>query len=75
MSTKETKYRVDCPLSNQPEYVYIRSTQWNEIFLAAFNGCDNNWHSCEECEVCRKAAQAQFNSEHPESPSIQWHTP
>ena len=75
MYTKETAYRVDCPISNQPEDVYIRSTLWEGVFVASFNGCNGQWSSSAECESCRKAAQARFAAEHSESPSIHWNRP
>lgn len=72
MAFKETKYRVHCPISNRPEDVFIRSVQWNDIFLASFNGCDHNWHLCQDCENCRRSAQARFTEENAGSQSIHW---
>lgn len=75
MSTKETAYQVDCPITGRPEDVYIRSTLWEEVFVASFTGCNGQWSSSPECEVCRKAAQARFTEEHSGSPSIHWRRP
>ena len=78
MSTKETTYRVNCPITGRPEDVYIRSTIWEDVFVASFTGCNGQWSSAPECEACRKAAQARFAAEHPVapgSPSIHWHRP
>lgn len=75
MSYKETKYRVHCPISNRPDDVYIRSVQWNDVFLASFNGCDGSFHLCPECEACERNTRALFTQEHEGSQSIQWNTP
>ena len=75
MGMKETTYQVDCPITGRPENVFIRSTLWEGVFVASFNGCNGQWSSSPECEVCRKVAQARFTEEHSELPSIHWNRP
>ena len=73
--TKETDFQVDCPISRREETVYVRSTLWEDVFLAAFNGCDNQFSACVECEQCRKETQKRFTALHPDKPPILWNTP
>ena len=71
---KETPIRMNCPVLHRETDVYIRSVQWEDIFIADFNGCDH-YSGASECELCRQKAQAQFTSEHQGTPSIQWRKP
>lgn len=66
------KYRVNCPFSNQPEYVYVYYI--NDT--AAFNGCDNNYHGCAECnEACRLKALELFGQESREAQPLHGRMP
>lgn len=66
------KYRVNCQLSNQPEFVYVYYINGT----GAFNGCDNNYHSCHECnELCRIKALQLFDQELCEGPPPRLHSP
>ncbi len=57
MESGTKKYQVNCPFSNRPEFVYVYVL--NDA--AAFNGCDNNYHSCPECnELCKAKALQLF---------------
>lgn len=58
MYPKEAKIRVNCQFSGQPEFVYF---YYDDNFYL-FNGCDNNYHGCPECnKTCFALAMRQFN--------------
>lgn len=60
MSYKETKIHVVCAISRQPEIVYVRSVDYQDVHLKEFNGCDN-YHCCQECDVtCRATAMEKY---------------
>ena len=68
--TKHTPVRVDCLQYYRPETVYIRNTTYDGETIADFYGCEFCDFNSAKCEMCRKAAQALFQAEHPELPSI-----
>lgn len=74
MSIKETPIQMNCPILHRKIDVYIRSVQWEDVFLADFNGCDH-YSGASECELCRQKAQTKFTSEHQGTPAIQWRIP
>ena len=64
MSKYEKKYRVNCPFSNRPEYVYVHTAECDGLKIAAFAGCDNSYHKCIECdELCKAKVQKLFDQE------------
>lgn len=64
MAMEVKKYQVNCPFSNRPEFVYVYVLESGDIHMAAFNGCDNNYHACPECdELCKAKAQKLFDQE------------
>lgn len=71
---KETPIPVHCPILHRSETIYIRTVQWEDVFLAEFNGCDHI-SGAPECEECRKAAQKLFEASHQAPPSILWRNP
>lgn len=51
--------KMYCPISRREENVYFHPVQIDGEWYVdpnSFNGCDNNWHLCEECENCKAAA-------------------
>lgn len=66
------KYRVSCPFSSQPEYVYLYVLNG----ATAFNGCDNSYHNCVECnEICKAKALQLYDQELREGPLPHVHSP
>ena len=59
--------KVHCPLSRKEEDVYFHPVHIDGKWYVdenSFNGCDNSWHSCPECERCKsKAWQKIFPEE------------
>lgn len=50
---------IHCPFSNIEEKVYFHPVQIDGKWYVdknSFNGCDNLWHSCPECENCKVKA-------------------
>lgn len=47
---------MHCPLSHVKENVYFYEVNIDGTMYLRFNGCNNSWHDCEECESCRKRA-------------------
>ena len=57
MAYKETPIHVRCAITKQPETVYVRTLDYQDIHLKEFNGCGNNFHGCEQCNIiCQEAA-------------------
>lgn len=56
MNAKPYAVEINCPFSDRKEEVYFFEVPLGEEFRLQFNGCDNSWHKCEECEVCRQKA-------------------
>ena len=76
MSEFEKKYRVNCPFSNRPEDVFVRTVVIENVRLAEFNGCDNSYHRCKECdEICQTKARQMFSQEYGEELRVLWRTP
>lgn len=76
MSIQEKKYRVHCPFSNRPEDVFVRTVDSADVRLAEFNGCDNSYHKCVECdEICFSKVQKLFDQEYGAEPRVLWRTP
>lgn len=72
MESGVKKYRVNCPFSNRPETVYV----YYLSDATYFNGCDNNYHSCPECnERCKVKALQLFDQERREGPQPHVHSP
>jgi hypothetical protein len=72
MAMEVKKYQVNCPFSNRPEFVYVYVL--NDA--AAFNGCDNNYHGCPECnELCKAKALQLLDQERREGPPPHLHSP
>lgn len=72
MESGVKKYRVNCPFSNRPETVYVYYLK----DTPAFNGCDNNFHSCPECyELCKAKALQLFDQELREGQPPRVHSP
>lgn len=73
---EETKIHIRCALSNKPEIVYVRSLVYQDIHLEEFNGCDNDFHNCHECNViCNNAAMEKFHQLAAEGPPPWMHMP
>lgn len=73
MSIQEKKYRVNCPFSNRLEYVFARTVVSEDARLAEFNGCDNSYHKCVECdEICFSKVQKLFDQEYGAEPRVLW---
>ena len=62
MNSADLPVKMHCPISNIEENVYFHPVQidgkWY-IDINSFNGCNNNWHNCRECEACKTAAYAK----------------
>ena len=62
MNTAALPVKKHCPFSNIEEDVFFYPVQidgqWY-IDKNRFNGCDHNWHSCQECEDCKEKAYAK----------------
>ena len=72
MESGVKKYQVNCPFSNRPEFVYVYALD----DAAAFNGCDNNYHACPECnEFCKAKALQLFDQESCAGQPPRAHTP
>lgn len=56
MSEKPYAVKIYCPISEIEEYVFFYPVERDGEWYVSFNGCDHNWHSCDECEACRKKA-------------------
>ena len=54
---------VICPFTNVTETVYFFPVEKNGKFYMQFNGCNNNWRNCEECNTCCQAAFTKLPSE------------
>ena len=66
------KYLVHCPFTNRQEYVYLYGLD-KPIF---FNGCDNSYHNCAECnEICKAKAIQLYDQECREGPPPHVHIP
>lgn len=76
MPIEEKKYRVHCPFSNRPEDVFVRTVDSADVRLAEFNGCNNGYHKCKECdEICYAKVQKLFAQECGEEPRVLWRMP
>ena len=66
MITSDLPVKMYCPFSNIHENVYFLPVQsggkWF-IDIDSFNGCNNNWHKCRECEDCKKKAYTKVFSQ------------
>lgn len=62
MMSGRREYLMSCPFSKQMETVHLYYI--NDA--TAFNGCDNGFHQCNECEQCRIMAQKLFDRENEE---------
>lgn len=67
MKTADLPVKMYCPISNIEENVYFHPVQidgkWY-VDINSFNGCNNGWHSCQECEACKtKAYTKVFNQD------------
>lgn len=69
------KYRVNCPISNRPENVYMHILDYKNVHLASFSGCDTNYHACPECEHCEEITRKLHDQECDEVPQHHLHTP
>lgn len=70
MRSGKRDYLVECPFSHSKERVYLYYI--NDA--VAFNGCENNFHGCRECEDCRIKAQQMFEQEDREGKLPHGHT-
>lgn len=61
-------YTVRCPLYEKNEKVYVHTIDLGSTHAAQFNGCDNSFHKCSECEQCADITLSLFVSDHPELP-------
>lgn len=61
-------YTVRCPLYWKNEKVYVHTIDLGSTHAAQFNGCDNSFHKCSECEQCADITLSLFVSDHPEPP-------
>ena len=76
MAMETKKYQVNCPISNRPEFVYVHTVKGIDARLADFNGCDNSYHRCKECdEICQAKARQLFSQEYGEELRVLWRTP
>jgi hypothetical protein len=72
MGSGVKRYQVKCLFSNRPETVYVYVLNKATFF----NGCDNNYHSCHECnELCKAKALQLFDQECREGQPPHLHTP
>lgn len=59
METRPLPVKMYCPFSNIEENVFFYPIQvdgeWY-VDINSFNGCDNSWHCCQECENCKTKA-------------------
>ncbi len=75
MVYKETPIHVRCAITKQPETVYIRVLDYQNIHLEDFNGC-GNYHSCQKCDVsCKEAAMEKYAQLIAEGPPPLRHMP
>lgn len=66
------KYQVNCPFSNRPEFVYVHVLDG----VPYFNGCDNSFHICPECdELCKAKARQLYDQECREGQPPHLHSP
>lgn len=52
-----------CPFSHKEEFVYLYSAEELGENYFYFNGCDTNFHGCQECDSCAKEVFAELKSE------------
>lgn len=61
MPYKEIKIHIRCAITKRPKIVYIRTLDYQDIHIKEFNGCNNNFHNCEQCHVtCKEAAMEKY---------------
>lgn len=73
---EEKGYPVTCLFTNAKEYVFVRTVKSIDVRLAEFNGCNNSYHQCKECdEVCQAKARKLFDQEYGEELRVLWRTP
>lgn len=56
MDVGQYRVRVACKLWKRSEYVFFHEVQIKGEYFLAFDGCDNDFHPCEECDRCRETA-------------------
>lgn len=62
MNVKPYAVEINCPISNRSETVFFYEVPVLDEIRLQFNGCDNNWHKCEECQACQKKAYSILES-------------
>lgn len=59
MNVTDYPVRIYCPIIDGNEIVYFHPENtdghWS-VHRDSFNGCERNYHGCNECEVCKAAA-------------------
>ena len=66
MKQADLPVKMYCPFRYIEDTVYFHPVQLNGewyIDINSFNGCENNWHSCAECENCKTSAYAKIMSQ------------
>lgn len=60
-----TQYPVPmyCPLTFMEDVVYFHEKPTSKGYIAVFDGCDHQFHACDECEACRKNAYQKLISQ------------
>lgn len=53
---KQYPVRIYCPLTLTEDTVYFHEEPVSEGYRAVFDGCDHQYHACDECKQCHKAA-------------------
>ena len=53
---KQYPVKMYCPLTFVEDVVFFHEEPIDEGYLAVFDGCDHQYHACNECEKCRKEA-------------------
>lgn len=54
--------KIHCPIYNTEDTVFFPEQidgEWY-INIDSFNGCENNWHGCKECDNCKAKAYAKI---------------
>lgn len=58
---KEYPVSVYCPLRKKEETVFVRALESPVCDLSpTFNGCESDFHDCQECETCKTKALKLF---------------
>ena len=59
MSENDYPVKIYCPLINAETIVYFHPKPNGEkytLHIDSFNGCNDNFHGCPECDACKLSA-------------------